>query len=174
MASVSKTGNRTRILAHIHAHPGIHRSALHGRVGLAWGTVNHHVHALSRRRQIHIVRIGQRTHLIPASTGDHAFGAAALSMPLSRKIIAALRANPWRGREDLAKHLDAGHRTLQTHLDNLAKAGIIQTNQAYHQKWALVASEAHSDLAVNVEHEPLDEADAQDPTPSSETRCGTS
>lgn len=120
-------GTRERIVAIIEQDPGINKSGLCERSGLAWGTIHYHLGILQRERRIQVL-----------ATPWEALHFAAGLDPVEMAWIAALRETQRRElaerigqagglrASELARRLGWSRKVIGRHLTALGRAGVLE------------------------------------------------
>lgn len=131
--------NRQRLLALIREAPGIHKSELKRRTGLAWGTVNHHVEALVRQGAVVKHRAGSLA-MFACPGKDRAD--PALLLPAHQRMLQFIRNQTFANQALICRKLDLGREATRSQLNLLLAAGLVSTDGAYHPRyWAAQPAE---------------------------------
>ena len=118
---------RRRIVDSVAARPGQTLQALRDNLGVAWGTMVHHVRILERHGQIVSVRQGPRRLLYVASTpeGRARGDLALLRTPMAHGIARSVQASPGIRQVEVARLLGVRAPAASKHLSRLASAGLV-------------------------------------------------
>lgn len=129
---------RKRILACARRNPGIHKSDLCEELGLAWGTVSHHLRILRQQGDLQLVREGRKLCLFPSGQDlDDLRWAALLRDEICSSLVRGLEKQPGARLADLADRLGVSRKVVRRHLDNLEEERIIQHRGEYQRRYEL-------------------------------------
>jgi predicted transcriptional regulator len=132
---------RSRIHDAVQAEPGIHYQELSRRVGVAQGTLRHHLAALERGGVLRAVKGPRHTCYFAAGTTDrHTLTAAPLlRSDGARRVLLHAHAAPGLGTNELAAALGMSASTVHTHLKRLEAAGVVAGgDEAGRRSWRVV------------------------------------
>ena len=130
--------NRAAIERLINRVKGVTQSEVRDVLALAQGTVRHHLQCLHRAGRIESVHVGKRTWFVPKHFIEARGGHEAMAVPLARRILAALVANPrGLGTTDLARESQSTARRVRRILGWMENDGIVRSNQAYRPRFRL-------------------------------------
>ena len=119
--------NAKRILHLIRQCPGIHKARICRCLGLAWGTVDYHVHRLTRAGYVHGTPVGRVVAFLPdTTTRRHPPLFIALHNPLATAILEALRYDGPSGTRELARRLDATRHEVRGAVRHLQRAQLVR------------------------------------------------
>lgn len=118
---------RARILDAVSSNPGISLLDLRERMGVAWGTLNHHVHKMQDAGILVSVRQGPRRLLFAAESpeGQARKELALLHVPTARRIAMAVQENPGVRQKDLCESLQLNKPAASKHLARFEAAGLV-------------------------------------------------
>jgi predicted ArsR family transcriptional regulator len=117
--------SRRRILAMVAEQPGIHKSDVGRRLGLAWGTVGYHVGVLQRQGHLRTYTHGRQVHLfLPAVPPQHMQWLSALRHDVGILSILAERSEA--RMPELGARLGLSRRTIRRRIESLAMAGLVR------------------------------------------------
>jgi predicted transcriptional regulator len=130
--------SRQKIMEIIQHEPGILKSHLRRRAGLANGTIGHHLRVLRGRQLIELVQLGGHLHVTPRRLANDVQHCPELASPLARKILARmLEVAGGIGTTHLSRITDATPRRVQHQLNHLKNAGLLSASESYHPTYAL-------------------------------------
>ena len=119
--------NRRRIVRLVEEHPGIHLRQVARDLGLALGTVEHHLHLLVRHGLLE--RHGFRGHSRYFAAGTTDAGErrmwALLNQEGPRRLLRALAADPDAGSTGLAQRIGLSRTATARHLQQLIESGLV-------------------------------------------------
>jgi predicted transcriptional regulator len=135
--------NKTRelIYLHIQERPGAYYRSIQRDLGLAQGTLTHHLYTLERENLIQRQRHGLRLRFFPTSLG--AIRTRPLS-PWQLKVMEVVRSNPGISQSDLARILGLTRQALHYHIDQLRRLALIGVTLAGRETNLAVGPEAWS------------------------------
>ncbi|MEA3189604.1 MAG: hypothetical protein QOD77_186 [Thermoplasmata archaeon] len=118
---------RQRILDAVTSRPGLHLKELQELVGVAWGTLVHHVRRLEGTGHLVSVRQGPRKLLYAANTPESRAreDLAALRNGTALRIATAVAAKPGIRHNAVCAELDLQPAAVSKHLAKLAQAGLV-------------------------------------------------
>lgn len=121
-------GNRRRIVDHVADHPGIHLRQIVRDLGLALGTVEHHLHLLVRHGLLERHRLqGQTGYFLAGATSpDERLLSSVLRHDGPRRILRALAADADLDAAALARRLGLSKATTAHHVKRLLAAGLLE------------------------------------------------
>lgn len=122
---------RARIMDTVAANPGLTMLQLQDRLGVAWGTVNHHVRKLADLGHLVSVRQGPRRLLYAADTAEAKARQelALLNVPTARRIALAVQERPGVRQTDLCASLSLNKPSASKHLARFEAAGLIEVRR---------------------------------------------
>lgn len=118
---------RRRVLETVSARPGLTLQGLQALLGVAWGTMVHHVHVLQRHGQLVSVRQGPRRLLYESKT-PHARARGHLALlhhATARAIAEAVRASPGIRQSEVGQRVGVQGPAVSKHLARLTQAGLV-------------------------------------------------
>jgi predicted transcriptional regulator len=128
---VEKQPVRQKILETLSATNGLTTQALRLRIGVGWGTVNHHLAVLERNGKVLHVRSGRhQTWMSAATKPTDVPRLAALSAPQLKRVYQALLDSPGMTQADLARRLALDPSTVNHHARKLADLGLLRRETA--------------------------------------------
>lgn len=139
--AAERNGPETRkeILNLLGHEPGLTKSQICKRLGLAWGTVSHHTRVLEREALL------QRKRLLGFNRlyGREARGLEASLMPLLREslvphLLERVAGSPGIGIQALAKELNLGRKIVRRQLEALVETGLMERSEDYRPKFFLL------------------------------------
>lgn len=137
--------SRRRILDAVEQRPGIHFRELQDRVGLAAGTLQHHLHVLQTSGLLVVARERQFTrYYAPGAVRAHDRPlVAALRREGSRSILARLADDGPTSTRRLAAVLGRSESTISWHLARLAEAGLVERRRSGQEVHYAIVDRAH-------------------------------
>lgn len=142
MPSAFRDGPRTRqgILRVIQAQPGISKSELARALGLAWGTVTHHLRMLEEAGLVTSQRIRARVRFFDASLEkSQLINLAFLENP-ARGVLDCLQPGRAVGIAELSKELAISRKVVRRQLELLVNAGLVSKDDSYRPRFELAES----------------------------------
>lgn len=128
---VTRQPVRRRILEALAESNGLTTQELRRRVGVGWGTINHHLAVLERNGKVLHVRSGRNQTWMGSDTRpEHVTHLAALGVPQLRRIYDALVDRPGQTQADLARHLGLDPSTVNHHARRLTGLGLVRRERA--------------------------------------------
>jgi DNA-binding MarR family transcriptional regulator len=123
---------RRAILEAAAVDPGVTMRALQARLGIAWGTLVHHVRVLERHGQLVSVREGQRRHLYVARSPEarQRSGLAVLRSPAAHRVARAVHERPGLLQVDLCRRIGLRAPAASKQLARLERAGLVEVERA--------------------------------------------
>ncbi|MFA5944450.1 MAG: winged helix-turn-helix domain-containing protein [Candidatus Thermoplasmatota archaeon] len=132
---------RERLLALVHEQPGINKSALCGRLGIAWGTVSYHVTILADAGLVDVEAEGRETNLFPRGLAEGRRRLLrVLREPMAQQVLGALGLVREGGLHELSAQLGQSRKIVRRHLSQLLAAGLVQDKGTRRPRYALAAS----------------------------------
>lgn len=129
---------RQRILDIVRSEPGIHKHALCRALGLAWGTVSHHLYVLRSHGAVRSARRGRQLLLYLADIPDHQQAwLRALRDPLDSNIIATLQVHPRARAADVSRRVGANVKLVRRHLLGLQEEGLVERVETAQPRYLL-------------------------------------
>lgn len=119
---VLENKTREQIYLHIQERPGAYYRSIQRDLGLAQGTLSHHLYTLEREKLITRQRQGLKLRFFPTSLG--AIKTRAIS-PWQLRVMETVRANPGISQSDLARILGLSRQALHYHIEQLRRASLI-------------------------------------------------
>lgn len=133
-----RNGPRTRqeILNLVRDAQGLTKTELTARLGLAWGTVHHHLRVLVRERQLVQRRTLGWSRYFTTDVGGVEFGL----MPLLREdlvpaLIERVRQNPGIGIQSLSADLGISRKIVRSRLERLVETGLLERSEHYRPRF---------------------------------------
>lgn len=129
---------RARVWEGIRENPGIPLTELAGRVGIAWGTLVHHVTRLERHGVVVSARGGAGRLLFPANTESSRLRSAwaAASHPTARRIAEYVRAHPGTDQQAMCVALGLRNPAASKHLTRFERVGLVASRaEARHRSY---------------------------------------
>lgn len=136
---------RTRglIYEQIRSRPGLWHQQLRADLGLASGTLNHHLHTLERERLIQRRRSGLRLRFYPEEAGTEAAPQPAGTLaPLPQELVRLLQRRAGLSQSEAARMLGASRQALHYHVDALRAAGLLWAERQGRETVLSLAPEA--------------------------------
>lgn len=132
---------RQRLLALVAEQPGINKSRLCTRLGVAWGTVAYHVHILASAGLVDVESVGREVNLFPRGLAEGQRRLLkALRDPAAVQVVEALGAVREASLQGLSTQLGLSRKVVRRHLAQLLAAGLVQDKGTRRARYALVAS----------------------------------
>lgn len=122
---------RAEILALVTEHPGLPLTAMMDRLGIAWGTIYHHINRLSKAGLISTVQSGRR-RLVYATSAPAAAREEkpTINSPMAHAIVKAVIESPGLDVAKLSEKLGEPRRSLYYHVKRLTTEGTILSDSA--------------------------------------------
>jgi len=122
---------RALILEAIEERPGINKSELRRRLGMAWGSIWYHLDVLERSLCIRVHRSGTDVHLFPLKIPRHEVDWLSVLRDATRRHIAEhLLLHPDTSARQLAKRYGIGVRHVRRQLARLREVALIEPDAA--------------------------------------------
>ncbi|HVL49176.1 MAG TPA: winged helix-turn-helix transcriptional regulator [Candidatus Thermoplasmatota archaeon] len=121
--------NRARIFALIKAEPGVSTKDVANRLGLAWGTVTHHLLKLERRRFVTSRKYGKYRRYFAngaAPTDERKDVVAVLRLPRTADVAALIRNNPGMTQKEAGDRLGVSSSTVLWHVRRLESVALVR------------------------------------------------
>lgn len=129
-------GTRDRLLRLVEQDPGIHKSELHRRSGVGWGTLTHHLTVLLRHGRLRGVQHGKFFLLFASDRRPEAeLYLAALRDPLRQTILSRLGAGGEMGIQQLSTELNLSRKVVRRHLTLLGGMGLVERTSDYRPRF---------------------------------------
>lgn len=130
---------RQAILTVLGEDPGLTKSQLCRRIGLAWGTVSHHLRTLEAEAAVVRRHLLGRTRLFPAGLAEGAALQHVLaSSPLLPALLASVHKDPGVGVQDLARALGVNRHGIRSGLGVLMESGLVARTHDYRPRFFVV------------------------------------
>ena len=130
---------RSRIAAHVEAHPGVHFNEIVRTLDFAPGQVQYHLRRLLAGEGIEEERLYGQTHYYPAGIGERDRGALALlRRETARDIVGHLLAEGPSRPDDVADAVDVARSTLEWHVGHLEEQDLVRKERGSRNRVTLV------------------------------------
>lgn len=117
---------REAIMAAIESEPGVHLGALQRGLGIATGTLVHHLRVLERARLVETRRRSNRVHFVPAG---YRGPVETTRSPLQVRVLEAVRSVPGLSQSELAERLGEPRNTVAYNVRRLIEDGQIEARR---------------------------------------------
>jgi predicted transcriptional regulator len=123
---------RQEIVNLLSRQPGLNKSQLCRALGLAWGTVAHHVRLLEAEKRIVRQDLGGRKHLfVPGTQPQELALMVLLRQEPANRILDLLQDHPGLGIQDLSRSMSLSRKIVRRFLFSLERMGLVQRAVAY-------------------------------------------
>lgn len=131
-AEVASHGTRRAVLEAAAADPGVTMRTLQARLGVAWGTLVHHVRVLERHGQLVSVREGSRRHLFVARSAEarHRSGLAILASAVAHRVAQEVNESPGLLQVELCRRIGLRAPAASKQLSRLTRAGLVEVKRS--------------------------------------------
>lgn len=107
-------------------------------LGVGWGTIAYHVHALRRQGRVVLFSPGREARLFPAGVSNgEVVRISADRDPASAAILSCLAAHPGSRAAEIASRLARHPHTVRRQLNALQRLGLVQANGSYGRRYFL-------------------------------------
>lgn len=135
---VLPTPVRQRLLNLVNTEPGINKTSLCGRLGVAWGTVAYHVEVLACAGLIEVKPEGREANLFPRGLADSRRRLLlALRAPDAQLVLGAVGAVRQSSLLELSRRIGLSRKVVRRHLAQLQAAGLVQDKGTRRPRYAL-------------------------------------
>ncbi len=143
---------RHEIVNTLRHEPGITKSQLCRRLGLAWGTISHHVQLLETTGVVERQRINGRKRLFLAglSREEQAWSQLVRSLVVP-ELVRRIEAQPGIGIHDLANALRLNRRLVRRNLDRLIESGLVGQTTDYRPRFFVVERQRALQLVLEAQ-----------------------
>lgn len=127
MASRHQGAHRRRLLLQaVSQSPGVHKSELQERTGLAWGTLTHHLHQLHRRGEISMLKDGHRVALFPSRIpSENREALSLLAQPQARSVLRCIQKMGKASIQDVVAELGGSRKPIRRCMLALQERGVL-------------------------------------------------
>lgn len=129
---------REHLLMQVREEPGLTKTELCKRVGLAWGTVYYHVNRLQKAGIVNVIEDGSSTRVFDACIPSEDMRLiGSLRREYSKNIVRFLSQNGGIQMCDLVKDLGVSRKIVRRHLSALSESGALQRGEGSRPRyWA--------------------------------------
>lgn len=118
--------HRKAIYTLIQSEPGIATKDIADRLGLAWGTVTHHLLKLEKARFVVSQKFGKyRRYFINGSGIEQKEQVAVLKVARTGDVVTYVRANPGASQKEVSHGMGVSSSTVLWHVKRLMKVGVL-------------------------------------------------
>jgi DNA-binding IclR family transcriptional regulator len=135
------------VLQTVAANPGLSKSDLARRTGLAWGTIDYYVTRMCRDAAISQLVDGRRVHLFEGAATPARHLQVVCGRALTASLLQALQAGGCSSPQ-LAATLDVSPKTVTRHLEELERLGLVRKAGVYRPVYSLQRPEALPTVAT--------------------------
>ncbi len=133
--AIQEHETRRLLLDLIAAKPGIHKSQLVREVGLAWGTVGHHLRMLQRMNLVRGFRMNGRLHLATGEFADDNPDWTTLLAPGVQRILNVLKSGQAMAPAEVQRRTGLPEKRVRRVLGQLVNRGVVRRDDGYHPRY---------------------------------------
>ena len=131
------------MLSAIARNPGIHKSELRRLLGLGWGTVAYHIHALQGKGRIKVLSQGREVRLFPTGVSPQQMAWLCASRnPVHASILDRLAQKPGVRASELGATLGISANNVRRHLGAMGESGIVGWKGTHGRRYYLTDPQA--------------------------------